>query len=129
MFCCITLRPPKPWHFMLCSWDWKLLLTWFEIIWTYNAEAIDYWTIFSMKVKSNRNKKNIRIWRCSLCCWKALGALNLIEYILQFSKLKCGRFYFLSEFYCWKFKQITKIRFEKKNQLNPQCVHTWKLGQ
>jgi hypothetical protein len=25
--------------------------TWFEIIWTYGVDAIDYWTIFSMKFK------------------------------------------------------------------------------
>jgi hypothetical protein len=28
----------------------KSVPTWLEIVWTYNVEAIDYWTIFSMKI-------------------------------------------------------------------------------
>jgi len=24
--------------------------TWFEIVWNYNVDAIDYWAIFSMKI-------------------------------------------------------------------------------
>jgi hypothetical protein len=30
---------------------------------------------------------------------------------------------FLSGFCCWKFKQIAKIGFGRKNQLSPQSVH------
>jgi hypothetical protein len=50
----------------------KGALTWFETLWSYNVEAIDYWIIFSMKTKSNRNWKTVlefsgRSW----CCWKA----------------------------------------------------------
>jgi hypothetical protein len=26
-------------------------LTWFDSVWSYGVEAIDYWTIFSMKIK------------------------------------------------------------------------------
>jgi hypothetical protein len=25
--------------------------SWFEIVWSYGVEAIDYWIIFSMKIK------------------------------------------------------------------------------
>jgi len=32
-------------------------LTWFEIVWNYCVEAIDYWNIFSMKIKLNKNQK------------------------------------------------------------------------
>ncbi len=50
----VTLRSPKPCCFMLQSWylgkAWLIrgALTWFEIVWSYNVEAIDYWTIFPM---------------------------------------------------------------------------------
>jgi hypothetical protein len=55
--------------------------------------------------------------------WKALGESGLIELISQFSELRCERYWFWSEFCCWKFKQITKFGFGRKNQLSPQCVH------
>jgi len=29
----------------------KGALTWIESVWSYSVEAIDYWTIFSMKMK------------------------------------------------------------------------------
>jgi len=41
------------------------------------------------------------------------------------------RFWFLSGFCCWKFKQIANIEFprkKKKSMLSPQCVHTWANG-
>ncbi len=49
-------------------------------------------------------------------------------YFSLFSELRCGRYLFLSGFYCWKFKEITKIEFGWKNQLSSQCVHTWANG-
>ncbi len=40
-------------------------------------------------------------------------------------KAKVWKYWFFDYICCWKFKQITKFGFEKKNQLSPQCVHTW----
>jgi hypothetical protein len=37
-------------------------------------------------------------------------------------------FDFLSEFCCWKIKQIAKIGLRRKNQLSPQFFHTWANG-
>jgi hypothetical protein len=58
---------------------------------------------------------------------KALGESNLIEFISQFSELRCGGYLFLSEFCYWKIKQITKIGFGRKNELSPRpqsmCSH------
>ncbi len=51
----VMLRSHKPQHFMPCSWLFGKLsmsrgaLTWFETVWSYGVEAIDYWIIFSMK--------------------------------------------------------------------------------
>ncbi len=59
----------------------------------------------------------------SSCCWKAFSELD--EFILHSSQLRCGRYGFFNGFCCWKFKQIAKLKFGKKNQLSPQCVHTW----
>jgi hypothetical protein len=40
--------------------------------------------------------------------WKSPNKSHLIEFISQFSELRCGRNFFLSEFCCWKFKKIAK---------------------
>jgi hypothetical protein len=93
---------PKPQCFKPCSWYlWKALgeyrciekllmnigaSTSFETNWSYNVEAIDYWTIFSMKIKYIRKNIYIRIWGHSLCCWKAVGELDLIELFHNFQR-------------------------------------------
>ncbi len=64
-FVCHTERSVKPRHFMLCtlgifrklSMTSRCALTWFETVWSYGAEAIDYWTIFSIKIKSKPKSK------------------------------------------------------------------------
>jgi hypothetical protein len=56
-----------------------------------------------------------------------LGESDLIEFISQFSELRCARYWFLSGFCCWKFKQIANIGFGRNNQLSPQCVHIVKF--
>jgi hypothetical protein len=53
LFCFVTLRCPKPHHLTLLMG--RGALTWFKIIWSYSVEAIDYWTIFSMKLKENQS--------------------------------------------------------------------------
>jgi hypothetical protein len=88
---------------------------------------LDYWIIFLMRINKIKTKNYIGIWGCSWCCWKALDESNLIELISQFSWLRCGRHWFWSGFRCWKFKQIAKIGFGRKNQLSPQCVHIVKF--
>jgi hypothetical protein len=88
---------------------WKLLL----------IEPFSQWKPDKIEIE-----RWIRIGGHSWCFWKALGESNSIDFISQFSELRCGRYCFLSGFFCWKFKQITKIGFGRKNQLSPQCVHT-----
>jgi len=56
------------------------------------------------------------------------GRVDLIEFISQFSELRCERYCFLSGFWCWKFKENPNFGFKRENQLSPQCVHTWASG-
>jgi hypothetical protein len=51
--------------------------TWFKTVWSYNVEAIDHGTIFSMKTK-----KKIEVENC----------IGIIKFISQFSELRCGRY-------------------------------------
>jgi len=44
----------------------------------------------------------------SWCFWKAFDKLDLVEFILRFSDRRCERYWFLSRFCWWKFKQFEK---------------------
>jgi hypothetical protein len=90
---------------------WKLLI----------IEPFSQWKLNKIKIENF-----IGIWKHSWCSWKALQKPGLIEFISKKSELSCWRYWFLSEFCCWKFKQIAKIGFGRKNQLTPQYVHTAK---
>ncbi len=113
-------------HVVLLVFSKSGALTWFETIRSYNAKYIDYWTIFSMKIEKN--------WNWNL--YYNFGAFLVI--LESHWKLRFNRVYFtifkakvwkiLSfEFCCWKFKQIGKIGFGRKNQLSPQHVHCAKF--
>jgi hypothetical protein len=124
------MKPSTLFCFVLSHWDLpnhgaschalgifgKLLMSrgasmWFETIWSDSVESFFQW-------KSNKieTKNGTGIWKCPW--WVRFNRL-----ISQFSELRCGRYYFLRWFCCWKFKQIAKIGFGKQNQLSPQCVH------
>jgi hypothetical protein len=80
---------------------WKLLI----------IELFSQWKLNKMKTENW-----IGIWGSSWCRWKVLGQSDLIEFISQFLELRCGRYWFLSEFGCWKFEQIAKFGFGSKIQ-------------
>jgi hypothetical protein len=81
-------------------------------------EPFSQWKLNKIKIENC-----IGIWGCYWHCWKALSRAmrsfkpqsDLIKVISQFSKLRCGRCWFFSGFCCWKFKQIAKIVFGRKN--------------
>jgi len=58
---------------------WKLLI----------IEAFSQW-----KLNKIESENSIEIWGHSWCCWKALGESDFMEFISQFSELRCGRYYF-----------------------------------
>jgi hypothetical protein len=90
---------------------WKLLII--ELLFQWESNQI-------------KTENCIGNWGHSWCSWKTLGESNLIDFVLQFSKLKSGKYWFFNGFCCRKFKQlILKFGFGRKNWLNPQCVHTW----
>jgi len=60
-------------------------LTWVEIIWNYNANVIDYWTIFFIKINKLINKKFIQIQRCMI------NTKSLILYFGLKYGLKCNK--------------------------------------
>jgi hypothetical protein len=102
----------------------------------YGVEAIDYWIIFSMKTKSNQITDNFfGIWGHFLVLlesprWIRFNRIRFNRvFISQFPELRCGRYWFLSGFCWWKFKQIAKKKkggFERKNQQSPS--NTWAKG-
>jgi hypothetical protein len=51
-------------------------LTWVEIFWSYNANVIDYLTIFLINIDKIINRNFTQIQRCIWCCWKVIVELN-----------------------------------------------------
>jgi hypothetical protein len=87
------------------------------------VQCESYWLLnhFSQwKLSKIKTENCIGIWGHSWCCWKALDESNLMEFISQFLKLTCERYWFL--------QKLQKLGLEGKNQLSPQCVHTWAKG-
>jgi hypothetical protein len=92
-----------PFWLLVIDFDpWVGALTWFETAWSYGVKVIDYWIIveplFQWKLIKIKIENCIGIWVHYRRCWKALGESNLIEFIPQFSKLRCGRYYFCVNF-------------------------------
>jgi hypothetical protein len=103
-------------------------LNWFETLLKLQCGRYNLLNLFFMKIKQNQNWKLQWNWGGhSWCCWKAFSKSDLIDFISQFLELiRCERYWVLSEFCCWKFKKkLQKIGFGGKNQLSPECVHTW----
>jgi len=70
---------------------------------------------FIWKLNTIKTENYIGIWGCFWCCWKAVDESDLIEFISQFSELRCEKYWILSGFCCWKFKQIAKkMGWERK---------------
>jgi hypothetical protein len=88
---------------------WKLLI----------IEPFSQWKLNKIKTENC-----IRIWGAFWCCWKALIEPDLIKFISQFSELRCRRYWHLSGFCCWKFKQIAKNWVWKEKVVEPSmCSH------
>ncbi len=84
-----------------------------------------YWLLnhfFNEKLNKIENQKlYCNLGGCSWCCWKALYESDLIEFISQFSELRCER----NQFCWWKFKQIAKNWVWMAKSVEPlRCVHT-----
>jgi hypothetical protein len=59
---------------------------------------------FSLKIKLNHSWNFAGIGIFLWCCWKDLDEQDLMEFIWKDLDSECGRYWFWSDFYCWKFK-------------------------
>ncbi len=54
LFCFVAMRSTEPGCFRSCSW--------FHDVWTCGAKVLEYWMIFSMKIRINHSWKLQKIW-------------------------------------------------------------------
>jgi hypothetical protein len=102
--------------------------TWFETIWRSGLEAIDYWTIFSMKFKSNQN------WKLY---WNLEAFLVLLEISpwVRFNKIyftifraKMWKILILERILLLEIQTNCKIGFGKEKSVEPSmCSHSGEL--
>jgi hypothetical protein len=69
---------------------------------------------FQRKLNKIEPKNCIGIWGCSWSCWKALSKSNLVEFISQFSELRCGHIYFLVDFVVRNSNELQKLGLKGK---------------
>jgi len=83
---------------------------------------------FKWKLNKTETENCTGIWGHSWCCWKALGEPDLIEFISQFSELRCERLLIFEWILLLKIqKKIAKIGFGRKKSVESSiCSH---LGQ
>jgi hypothetical protein len=58
-----------------------------------------------------------------LYCWKAFNELDLIEFILESSNIRCGRYSFCVGFVARNSKQLQKSGLEGKIVQPSMCSH------
>jgi hypothetical protein len=132
----------------LNEWMSKGSLTWFEIVWSYGVEAVDYWTIFSMKIKSNRNWKlywNLRVFLVLFEESPQLNESRFNQVYFTIFRAKVWNMLFWSGFFGLEIQnKLQKLSLEGKSVepticfhivkfrnfqfwkcVNKECVHTW----
>ncbi len=67
----------------------------------------------------------IRIWGTFFVLLESPQRVRFNKVYFTIFRAKVWKILILSGFCCWKFKQITKIGFGRKNHLSSQHVHTW----
>jgi hypothetical protein len=97
-----------------CRWG-RGAWAWFHDVWTCGAKVLEYWMNSSLKIKLYRSWKFWRNWNVPLVllersCW--VGFMGI--YLVRFGFRMWKRYWFLSDFYRWKFKFIQKTRFWKE---------------
>jgi hypothetical protein len=89
--CFVVMRSTEPGCFRLCSWClWRLSTgrcawAWFHDVWTCGAKVLEYWMIFSLKIKWNCSWKFQRNWNVPLVllersCWAGFNGIYLVMF-------------------------------------------------
>jgi hypothetical protein len=111
----VTTRPmrPKP-KLSMRRGAWA----WVHVVWTCGAKVLEYWMIFSLKIKLNHSWKFQRNWNVALVLveryWRAgFNGIYLVRFYAE-----CGRYWFFKWFLLLKIQiNSKKPGFERKNQL------------
>ncbi len=110
---------------------WKLsrrrgALAWFHDVWTCGAKVLEYWMIFSLKIKLNCNWKFWRDWNMPLVLlerswWAGFAGFYLVRFGFKMWEILIFKWFLLLKI------QINskKPAFERKNQL--ERGNTWRL--
>jgi hypothetical protein len=90
--CFVVMRSTELGCFRSCFWSlWKALDEeecmgfWFHDVWTCDAKVLEYWIIFSLKIKLNRSWKFQRSWNVPLMSlerswWARFNGIYLVRF-------------------------------------------------
>jgi hypothetical protein len=132
LFCFVLSHWDLPNHSVSC-WALGIFSCWVWVHWLgLRLFGAKMWKLLIIEPSSQWNlkikpklKTVLKFGSVSWCCWKAFDESDLIEFISQFSKVKCGRYIDFWVGFC--FKQIVKNWVWKEKSVEPSmCSH---LGQ
>jgi hypothetical protein len=101
---------------------------WFHDVWTWGAKVLEYWIIFSLKIKLNRSWKFQRNWNVPLVLlgrswWAGLNGIYLVRYGFRMWEILIFKWFLPMKI------QINseKPGFGRNNKLRT-CGNTWTNG-
>jgi hypothetical protein len=91
LFCFVVMKSTGPGCFRSCSWClWKLSMkkgawAWFHDIWICSVKVLEYWIIFSLKIKLNCSWKFRKNWNVPLVLlerswWTWFNGIYLVRF-------------------------------------------------
>jgi hypothetical protein len=101
-------------------------LAWVHGIWTYHVKVLEYWMIFSLKIKLNCSWKFRRNWNVSWVLlerswWEGFNGIYLVRFEFRMWEILIFKWFLLLKIHI----NSKKPGSEKKNQLRTW----WHLGQ
>jgi len=113
LFCFVLSHWDVP-HHSASRWALGIFSWWVWVHWLgLRLFGVTMWKLLIIELFSewNLNKiqteNYIRIWECSTRCWKAFDESDLIEFISQFSEVRCERYIDFWVGFC--FQQLQKL--------------------
>jgi hypothetical protein len=82
------------------SSQWGGAWAWFHDVWTCSAKVLEYWMIFSLKIKWNCSWKFQRNWNVPLVllersCWAGFNGISLVRFGLKMQEILIFKWFLL----------------------------------
>ncbi len=101
-------------------------LSWFHDVWTCGAEVLEYWMIYSLKIKLNHKWKFQKNWDVPLVLlerswWAGFNGISFVRFGLRMPEILNFKWFLLLKI------QINHTKKVLEGKIRWECGHTWKI--